>query len=99
MQEYCSTGAKVILAIETLAKEGLDISSANTLIIFLPIKDIEQPVGRIDRGFDNGDPLVIYFKYDISLYASFYYGKKGARYWFKQLGHKVVETNKYNQYL
>jgi superfamily II DNA or RNA helicase len=59
-----------ILAIEELAKIGLDLPSISTMIIVHPMKDVEQAIGRLDRG--NGDSgLRLYmFNYDIPIYRA-----------------------------
>ena len=54
--------ADVIFATYDMAKEGLDISKLNTLILATPFKDIEQSIGRILRkSIQEGDvyPLVV----------------------------------------
>lgn len=99
-QKFCVTEASVILGIEKLANEGLDISSADTLIIAHPMRDIEQPCGRIDRGYTNSKPpLTIFMRYDIPAYEGLFYSRTGAKYWFEQLGHTIYNTTNLIKYL
>lgn len=44
-----SESKKIILATNSMASEGMDIPSLNTLILASPISSIEQPIGRIQR--------------------------------------------------
>lgn len=46
---YMEKEARLIFGVAQLAKEGLDIDRLDTLILHLPIKDVEQPIGRINR--------------------------------------------------
>lgn len=47
--KYAETEARVVFGISQLARQGLDIDSLDTIIFHLPIKDVEQPIGRILR--------------------------------------------------
>jgi superfamily II DNA or RNA helicase len=60
--EEINKSTQVVLGIDKLAKEGLDIPDLDTLIYEHPIKDTEQPQGRINR-------LPVYGKkYPVSYY-------------------------------
>ena len=53
-----SESKKVIIATYSMASEGLDIKSLNTLVMATPKTDIVQSVGRILRS-EHGSPTVI----------------------------------------
>ena len=48
-EEYLQKKCRLILGVVQLAKEGLDIDRLDTLIIHLPMRDVEQALGRISR--------------------------------------------------
>jgi len=84
--ENCS----IILGIDKIAKEGMDVDTADTLIFIHPEKDIEQAVGRILReGPNKREPLVFYPLDSISPYQNYYYGPDGAKKMFSRLHHKI----------
>jgi superfamily II DNA or RNA helicase len=60
--QYMSCKARLIFGIAQLAKEGLDIDRLDTLCLHTPIKDIEQPLGRINRILEGKKfPKALYF--------------------------------------
>lgn len=48
-EAYLQDECRIIFGVTQLAKEGLDVDRLDTLIIHLPMKDAEQPLGRIAR--------------------------------------------------
>lgn len=68
--EEALTKYDVILGIDKIAKEGMDVPWLDTLVLFHPLGDIQQAVGRIERiGEDKQSPLTLYpvgenFAYD-----------------------------------
>lgn len=46
---YLQNSCRLVLGVNQLAKEGLDIDRLDTLIMWLPIRDTEQAIGRISR--------------------------------------------------
>lgn len=84
-QRNIEKNKRIVLAIEKLGKEGLDAPHLNTLIVALPLSDIEQPTGRIQRNAEhdqeNSDqpdskfipPHVVYLVDPYSLYEGMAY--------------------------
>lgn len=54
-----TTKKQIILATFSMAKVGLDIKTADTIILVTPLSDVEQAIGRIGRGDIKNKPLVI----------------------------------------
>lgn len=55
--------AQITFGIYQLAKQGLDVDALDTLILLHPLKDIEQPAGRINRilpGKKKKNPVIVY---------------------------------------
>lgn len=63
-EKYLQTECRLILGISQLAKEGMDIDRLDTLILFLPIKDTEQAIGRISRLHPDKKPPVVLYPVD-----------------------------------
>lgn len=57
-----------VLGISQLANEGLDIDWLDTLVISNPIKDIEQPYGRIRRVLEGKNPPLVVQPYNWSIH-------------------------------
>jgi superfamily II DNA or RNA helicase len=76
MKEYelrSSAEADIIFATYSMAEEGLDIDSLNTLLLATPKKDIIQSIGRIMRKpIKDGDikPLIVDIKDNFSMFKS-----------------------------
>lgn len=68
-------GVQVVLGIATLANEGLDSPLADTLIIHLPIQDIEQPIGRIERDIAGKKSAEVLYLVDDIQYCKVMYRK------------------------
>lgn len=65
--------SQLIFGISQLAKEGMDIEHVDTLILHHPVKDIEQPLGRIRRIKEGKkEPLCIYPIDEIAPYNSMF---------------------------
>ena len=74
-EHYLQTSCRLILGVTQLAKEGLDIDRLDTLIIHLPMKDIEQAVGRISRIYpDKRNALAFYLLDDHPIIYSVWKG-------------------------
>ena len=105
-KEFTSKKARVILGIEKIAREGMDIERADTLILTRPIAEVEQAVGRIGRIFKNKQKQKVYY-YLPSLWMlrkNFFSSKKirGAKDMFEGLGHTVespININNLNSIL
>eukprot|EP00965_Chrysotila_dentata_P239167 6202931-Pleurochrysis_carterae.AAC.1 len=54
-----STEANVILTSYSMAKEGLDIATLDTLLLATPKTDVEQCVGRVQRPHAQKKPVVV----------------------------------------
>lgn len=60
-EEYLQNSCPLIFGVTQLTKEGLDIERLDTLILHLPMKDVEQAIGRIARLHpDKKTPVAIY---------------------------------------
>lgn len=77
-EQYLQNECHLILGVNQLAKEGLDIDRLDTLIIYLPMKDTEQAVGRISRLHpDKKQSIAFYLLDDCPLtYATFNSARK-----------------------
>lgn len=63
--EYAnSSECEVLLGINQLAKEGMDVARLDTLIIINPMKDMEQPIGRIIREYEDKFPALVLYPLD-----------------------------------
>jgi len=78
-----SAQARVIFATSQFAAEGLDIPAMDTLFLTVPMSDVEQAVGRIQRPFaSKKDPIVVDFRDDtIPMFESM--GRKRDRFYQK----------------
>jgi superfamily II DNA or RNA helicase len=57
--------AQVLFATKQFAEEGLDIPALDTLFLTMPLGDVEQAVGRIQRPWEGKkDPVVVDFQDD-----------------------------------
>lgn len=54
-----SEGCRVVLATYTMAAEGLDIKTLNTLMLVTPMSNVTQAVGRILRAVDPATPPLV----------------------------------------
>lgn len=88
-EEHIETKCPLILGVAQLAKEGLDIDRLDCLIIHLPIKDLEQPIGRISRILEGKKyPVVIYLLDDAPItWAVFNNAKKFIKINAEYKGH------------
>ena len=77
-----SSKCGVIFATYQLVSEGTDIPTLNTLIMTSPKKQVEQVIGRIQRGKNNFVPLVIDMCDMFSVYEN--QGKFRQRHYRKQ---------------
>lgn len=77
-QDYIQNKCPLILGVNQLAKEGLDVARLDTLIIYLPMADTEQAIGRIARLFKGKkQPIAFYIVDKCPLtYATFNKAKK-----------------------
>jgi superfamily II DNA or RNA helicase len=90
---------RIILGIDRLAKEGMDVKSADTLIMAHPDKDPEQAVGRILREkFGKKDALCFYLLDAIAPYQNFYHAPDGAKKMFKKLEHTILPEMTFEQF-
>ena len=65
-----SESCRVVLATYTMAAEGLDIKTLNTLMLATPMSNVTQAVGRILRAVDPATPpLVVDLVDDFSVFA------------------------------
>jgi len=86
--KYCMNESRVILGVDKIAKEGMDVDKADTLLITTPTKDPEQVFGRIDRDFEGKKEKVIYaYFYDVPIYRNIVLNdfKKNT----EKLGHSI----------
>ena len=104
-QEW-SLQRRIILGIEQIAKTGMDVARADTLILENPMTDIQQAVGRIDREHAEKLPMLVYYLFpDMGIYKKRYYGtskEKGAVDMFRSLGHiclPEIKASKIKKYL
>ena len=81
-----SSMCNILFATYSLASEGMDIPTLNTLFMVSPRKEVEQIVGRIMRKKWEHEPLVFDICDDFSCFSN--QGKYRQRYYKK---------NKYNQ--
>jgi superfamily II DNA or RNA helicase len=98
----------ILFATTDLAKEGLDISRLNTIILATSQKNITQAVGRIMRKIlENGDlrPLIIDFTDELSSFSN--HGKMRIKQYKKNkyaiehyyiANNKIVTFDKYMKY-
>lgn len=77
-EKYLQEECRLIFGVNQLAKEGLDIDRLDTLIIYLPMADTEQAIGRISRLCDGKkNPTAFYLLDNCPLtYATFTKAKK-----------------------
>ena len=60
-EDYLQNRCRLVFGVTQLTKEGLDIDRLDTLLLHLPMKDTEQPIGRIARLHPTKKPpLAIY---------------------------------------
>lgn len=77
MEYLQSKDCRGVFGIYQKAKEGLDIDTLDTLILHHPLKDIEQPCGRIERYMVDKLPAIVYFPIDeFSPYKSIFFSSK-----------------------
>ena len=87
-----SEGCRVVLATYSMAAEGLDIKSLNSLIFATPMSDVTQAVGRILRAVDpEVPPRIIDMVDDYSCFSR--QAQKRRRIYKKQGFLDVVETS------
>jgi superfamily II DNA or RNA helicase len=91
-EESVLKNCSIILGIDRLAKEGMDVERADTLVYVHPEKDIEQSIGRILRSKDGKrEALGFYLLDDIPPYQNYWLGKDGAKAMFKKLEHRIYK--------
>lgn len=85
--------ADIIFATYSMAKEGLDIPTLDTLILATPQSNIEQSLGRVCRGGSKNHPLVIdIVDVKCDLYKKWYYKRKK---YYKKINTNVKKMNTY----
>lgn len=99
-ENYVLKTCQVILGIDKIAKEGMDVEHADTIIYAHPERDIEQSVGRILRLFDGKrQPLALYPIDNIPPYNNYFYSRGGAKEMFLELNHNVFDEIPYAEFL
>ena len=88
-----SESKKVIIATYSMASEGLDIKSLNTLVMATPKTDIVQSVGRILRS-EHGSPTVIDVVDKHDLFVKQYYKRRA---FYKKQNYKIIRNLKTNK--
>ena len=84
-----SEGKKVIIATYSMASEGLDIKSLNTLIMATPKTDIVQSVGRILRS-PQSTPTIIDIVDQHDMFKKQYYKRRA---FYKKQNYKIKRIN------
>ncbi len=86
-----SEGCRVVLATYSMASEGLDIKTLNSLILATPMSDVTQAIGRILRKEEEScPPLVIDIVDDFSVFRR--QAKKRRKIMQKQ-GFAITDVN------
>lgn len=73
MTDYASKYADIVFGIFQLANDSLDCPNLDTLVVHTPIRDLEQPIGRIERYVENKkDPIVLYLLDEVGPYRALF---------------------------
>lgn len=93
-EKYLQESCPLILGVTQLAKEGLDVDRLDTLIVYLPLKDLEQAVGRISRLHPKKkDPIAFYMLDNCPLtWATFTNAKRMMKNYAQYVDGRTLQT-------
>lgn len=92
--KYLQEACPLILGVTQLAKEGLDVDRLDTLIVYLPLKDLEQALGRISRLHPKKkDPIAFYMLDNCALtWATFMNAKRMMKKYADYVDSRTLQT-------
>ena len=92
--KYLQEACPLILGVTQLAKEGLDVDRLDTLIVYLPLKDLEQALGRISRLHPKKkEPIAFYMLDNCALtWATFMNAKRMMKKYADYVDSRTLQT-------
>ena len=87
-ERHIALESPIILSTWSMAREGLDVSSLDTLVMATPKSDVEQAIGRIQRSKDTEKQLLVIDIFDGKSPLTTHENRR--RLYYKEMGYKVT---------